>query len=66
LLGILTNWQPPKAKAKPAALFFDGVCVGDPKEGTGCGTVKPAGTSFAWTPGETLRQELGPWWMLPW
>ncbi len=39
---------PLKAKATPIALFFDGVCVGIPNEGTGRGTAKPDHGRLAW------------------
>jgi len=65
-LDIFIDWWSPKAKATPITLFFDGVCVGAPNEGTNNGTAKPACASLAWTRGEMLRRELGPWRMLPW
>ncbi len=58
-------WQL-KAKAKPIAWFFDGVCVSAPNEGTDHGAAKEANVSLAWTCLKTLRQELGPWRLLPW
>jgi hypothetical protein len=41
LLCFPFRFWPLKAKATPIAIFFDGVCVGVPNEGTGCGTAKP-------------------------
>jgi hypothetical protein len=37
-LGILINRRPPKAKALPSSLFFDGACIGAPNRGTNSGT----------------------------
>ena len=48
------------------ALFFDGVCIGALNKGTECSAAKPADVSLAWTRGNTMSQELGPWQMLPW
>jgi hypothetical protein len=61
LLGLPFKFWPLKAKAKPVALFFDGVCVDDPKEGKDRGIAKDAGVSLSWTCSKMLRQELGPW-----
>ena len=53
-------------KAMPICLFSDGVCISASKEGTDFGATKPAGASLPWTRGETLHQELGSWWTMPW
>jgi hypothetical protein len=66
LLGLPFKFRPLKAKAKPIALFFDGVCINAPKEGTDWGAAKDAGMSLAWTCSKTLCRELGPWRLLPW
>jgi hypothetical protein len=65
-LGLSFKFQPLKAKAKPSALFFDGVCVDAPKEGTKRWTAKDTGVSLAWNHSKTLCRELGPWRLLPW
>ena len=41
LLWFPFMFRPPKAKATPIALFFDGVCTGVSNKGTGRGTAKP-------------------------
>jgi hypothetical protein len=66
LLGLPFKFRPPKAKAKPITLYFDGVCIDAPKEGTNRGAIKDTSTSLSWACSKTLRQELGPWRQLPW
>jgi hypothetical protein len=62
LLGLSLKFWP---KADPIALFY-GVSIGAPNKGTNRGAAKTAGASLAWTRWKKLRQELGPWRLLPW
>ncbi len=48
LLCFPFKFRPLKAKAMPITLIFDGVCVGIPNKGTGCGTTKPDHGQLAW------------------
>jgi hypothetical protein len=48
LLCFPFKFWPLKAKDKPIALFFDGVCIGVPNEGTGRGTAKPDHRCLSW------------------
>jgi hypothetical protein len=66
LLHFFYDWQPPKAWALPISLFFDGSCFGTPSKGTSHVDHKPANGRLQQTHGESWRQDLGPWQMLPW
>ena len=70
LSGWLWCWiikrRPPKAKAMPIALFFDGVCVSAPNEGTSSHKRKPATGRLHRTHSKLLCLDLRPWGMLPW
>jgi hypothetical protein len=50
----------------PIALFFDGVCVSAPNEGTSSRKRGPAVGHLQWTHSKPLCLDLWPWRMLPW
>ncbi len=59
LLRCIIKWWPPKAKAPPLSLFFDGACVGAPHKRTSHGATIPNGVRLSWTHGEPRCHELG-------
>jgi hypothetical protein len=64
--GIFIDWQPPKAKAMPIALFFDVVCVSAPNKGTSSCEHEPTTRRLQRTHSKPLCLDLRPWRMLPW
>ncbi len=66
LLGIFINWQPPKAKATPIALFFDGVCVSAPNKWASSREQEPTVGRLQRTHSKPLCLDLRPWQMLSW
>jgi hypothetical protein len=50
----------------PIALFFDGVCVSAPNEGTSSREREPATGRLQRTHSKPLCLDLRPWRMLPW
>jgi hypothetical protein len=58
LLGILIDWQPPKAKATPIAQFFDGVCVSAPNKGTSSHEHKPTNDRWRMLPWQKMAKLL--------
>ncbi len=66
LLGIFIDWRPPKAKATPIALFFDGVCVSTPNKGASSHERESTTGRLQRTHSKPLCLDLRPWQMLPW
>ena len=64
----MINWQPPKIKAPPFSIFFDGVCIGIPNKSTDDEKHKPGAGHLAYEiigHGKRRGQELGPRRLLP-
>ena len=64
----MINWQPPKIKAPPFSIFFDGVCIGIPNKSTDDEKHKPGAGHLAYELiGHRKRwgQDLGPRQLLP-
>ncbi len=66
LLVTVIKRQPPKAKAPPISLFFDGSLFGAPNKGADNGKRKPDTVRLPWTDRKRRHHELGPWRLLPW
>ena len=61
IVVIIINPQPPKAKALPISLFFDGSLFGAPNMGTNGGESKPNAARLPLTDRNRRHQKLGPW-----
>jgi hypothetical protein len=59
IVALHHQMVPPKAKALPLSLFFDGACIGAPHKGTSHGTTIPNGVRLAWIHGELQCHDLG-------
>ncbi len=66
LLRVFVDWQPPKAKALPSSLFFDGACVGSSNKGTNHGAAKPNRARLEPAYGKQWRHELPAPLLYPW
>jgi hypothetical protein len=58
--------RPPKAKALPSSLLFDGACIGSPNMGTNHGAAEPDCARLDPAYGKRRRQELAALLPNPW
>ncbi len=66
MFPVFINRQPPKAKALPSSLFFDGACVGSPNTGTNHDAAKPDRARLEPAYGKRQHHELAAPLPYPW
>ncbi len=66
LLCCLTKRWPPKAKVTSLSLIFNVLRFGIPNKETNSKESASKVTCLVWAHRDQWRQDVGPWWMLPW